>query len=343
MKAAVLHKIGAPLRIEEVAVPRIGPDDVLVQTKACGICGTDLHICDGWGYTPELPFVMGHEPAGVVAEVGSNVTRFEVGDRVVPNIFFPCGYCVCCRTSCETQCVDLDGILGVLKHPGGYGAYFRIPARQLFHLPESVSFTEGAIIADAVVTAVHAAHRGRIRPGETAMVISVGGCGSAAIQVCKAYGAHALSVVRSKREQERAVELGADEALNSREVDIPAAVRDLTEGFGAHCVIDAVGSEETLRESLNSLCRGGRLVVLGYTQERFPLDPRRMAVHELEILGTRSGGRQDTVEAIRLVSRGHWKSIVATVFPIEQVNEAHQLMRQGAVLGRIVLTHDYPD
>jgi propanol-preferring alcohol dehydrogenase len=339
MKAAILHQIGQPLRIEDVSVPPIGPEDVLVHTRACGICGTDLHIRDGWGYTPDLPFIMGHEPAGIVAEAGSNVSGFKSGDHVVPNIFFACGNCFYCRTNRETQCTNLGGILGVLKHPGGYGEYFRIPARQLFHLPAHVSFTEGSIIADAVVTSLHAVKRGRIRHGETVMIISLGGCAAAAIQICKAYGARVICVVRSLEKRERAVELGADEALNSREIDIPAAVKDLTDGLGVQCVIDSVGNEETLKEGVDSLCHGGRLVILGYTQERYPLDPRQIAVHEIEVIGTRSGGRQDTVESIQFVADRRWKPIVTDLFPIDRVEEAHQLMREAKALGRIVLTH----
>ena len=340
MKAAVLHQIGQPLRIEEVPLPQIGPDDVLVQTRACGICGTDLHIRDGWGYTPELPFIMGHEPAGVVAEVGSNVLRFKPGDPVVPNIFFACGNCFYCRTNRETQCTHLGGILGVLKHSGGYGEYFKIPSRQLFHLPDHVPFTEGSIIADAVVTSVHGVKRGRVRQGETVLVISVGGCSAAAIQICKSYGARVICVVRSSDKQKRAIELGADEVLNSRKVDVSTAVKDLTNGLGVDCVIDGVGCEETLKEGVNSLCHGGRLVILGYTQERYSLDPRQVAVQELEVMGTRSGGRQDTVESIQLVSDRKWKPIVTDIFPIDKVEAAHQMMREAKALGRIVLVHE---
>ncbi len=340
MKAAVLHQAGHPLQIEEVPEPQIGPDEVLIRTKACGICGTDLHIRDGWGYTPDLPFIMGHEPAGVVTQVGENVVRFKLGDRVVPNIFFSCGDCIYCRTNRETQCVNLNGILGVLKQPGGYGEYFKVPARQLFHLPDNVSFLEGSIIADAVVTGVHAAKRGRVSPGEDVLVISIGGCGAAAVQICKAYGANVISVVRSSEKQRRAKELGADEALNSQEVDVPMAAKKLTGGLGVQCVIDAVGNEETLRQGVDSLCHGGRLVILGYMQDRYPLDPRKIAVHELEILGTRSGGRQDTANAIQLVAEKGWKPIVTNTFPIEEVEVAHQFMREAKALGRIVLTHD---
>ena len=320
-------------------MPEIGEEDFLVHTRACGICGTDLHIRDGWGYTPNLPFIMGHEPAGVVAKVGSNVSGFQVGDPVVPNIFFACGNCFYCRTNRETQCVNLAGILGVLKHSGGYGEYFRIPGRQLFHLPAHVPFTEGSIIADAVVTAVHGVKRGRIRHGETVMVISVGGCSAAVIQICKSYGARVISVVRSSEKQKRAIELGADEALNSREVSVPAMARDFTDGMGVDCVIDSVGNEETLKEGVDSLCHGGRLVILGYTQERYPLDPRQVAVRELEVIGTRSGGRQDTIDSIRFVASKQWKPIVTDTFPIDEVEAAHQLMREARNLGRIVLIH----
>ncbi len=150
-----------------------------------------------------------------------------------------------------------------------------------------------------MVTSVHGVKRGRVRQGETVLVISVGGCSAAAIQICKAYGARVICVVRSSDKQKRAIELGADEALNSRKIDVSTAVKDLTNGLGVECVIDGVGTEETLKEGVNSLCHGGRLVILGYTQERYPLDPRQVAVQELEVIGTRSGGRQDTVESIQ--------------------------------------------
>jgi propanol-preferring alcohol dehydrogenase len=340
MIAAVLQRVRAPLVLEQVPDPQIGPDDVLVKTQACGICGTDVHIQDGWGYTPALPFVMGHEASGIVADVGSNVTRFHVGDRVVPNIFFTCGDCFYCRTNRETQCLNLDGILGVLKHWGGYGAFFRIPARQLFALPAAIAFTEGAIIADAVVTAVHAAQIGRVTAGETVVIIGIGGCGGAAIQVCKMLGAHVVAVDRLAAKMRHARLLGADDVLNAADLDVVASVRDMTSGLDAHCVIDAVGSAVTLQAGMDVLGRGGRLVILGYTQERCALDPRRIAVNELEILGTRSGGRQSTIDAIRLVSDRRWTSIVSDVLPIARVNEALDLVRSGGALGRIVLTFD---
>lgn len=135
MKAAVLRNIKGPLVFEDFPEPVIGRGEVLVQTRAVGICGTDLHILDGWGYVPDLPHVMGHEPAGTVAAIGEDVQGFKVGDRVVPNIFYACGNCLYCRAGRETLCLNLGGILGVMGHHGAYAQYFKIPGRQLFHLP----------------------------------------------------------------------------------------------------------------------------------------------------------------------------------------------------------------
>jgi propanol-preferring alcohol dehydrogenase len=340
MQAALLHTLGQPLTFADVPTPAPGPGEVLVRTRACGICGTDLHLLDGWGYTPALPFVMGHEPAGVVAEVGAGVTGFAPGDRVVPNIFYSCGNCAFCRVDRETQCLRLGGILGVLNHWGGYGEYFTIPARQLRHLPENIQLSEGAVIADAVVTAVHAVQRGRVAPGETVAIIGVGGCGSAALQVAAQAGARVIGLDVTNTKRQRALALGADAALNLTNTPLPEAVRGLTGGLGADVIIDTVGSAETIQQAAGALARGGRLVVLGYTQERPALDPRQIAVNELEIVGTRSGGLADTALAIRAVAHPSWKPIVTDSFPIAQANEALAHLRAGRALGRIVLTFD---
>jgi propanol-preferring alcohol dehydrogenase len=339
MKAAVLREIGKPITIENVPFPKPADSEIIVETKACGICGTDLHMIDGWGYTPELPFIMGHEPAGVVKELGPAAQGFEVGDRVVTNNFFACGRCFYCRTNRETQCISLDGILGVLKYNGGYGNCFSIPDRQLFHLPDTIPFTEGAIIADAVVTAVHAVKQARIQPLENVVVVSAGGIGSCIIQICKLHGAHVTVIVRSDIKENRAFEMGADEVFNSLVVDVASNIKTKNKRGGADCVFDCVGNEETLHLSMNCLSNGGRLVIVGYTQERLSLDPRQVAVHEIEVIGSRSGGKQDTVAAIEFVKNEKWRPIVSDIFPIEDVNEALNYLREGKALGRIVLAH----
>jgi propanol-preferring alcohol dehydrogenase len=338
MHAAVLHAIGEPLRLEEVAEPEAGPGEVLVRTKACGICGTDLHIVDGWGYVPRLPHILGHEPAGVVAAVGAGVSDFQAGDRVVPNIFFTCGNCRCCRTNRETLCLSLKGILGVLTYPGAYAGYFKIPARQLFHLPEAISFEEGGLIADAVVCAVHAVYdRARVRLHDLTLVLGVGGVGSTVLQVARAAGARVIALDRGETRVELALQLGAMAAIDVDRDDVAARIRTLTDGLGVDVAVDCVGSAGTLSTAVRSLRRGGRLVILGYTQEAYPLDPREVAVNELEVVGVRSGGRQNTAQAIELVAQGKVKPVIGARFPLQEANAALARLREGNVLGRVVL------
>src|SRR5947207_14745905 len=125
-----MRQVGSPLVIEDVQMPSIGPDEVLVETRTSGICGTDLHILAGHGYVPALPHILGHEPAGVIVETGRDVTSVKAGDRVVPHLFFSCNSCRYCRSVRTQQCENLRGILGVLC-PGAFAEYFKVPAENL--------------------------------------------------------------------------------------------------------------------------------------------------------------------------------------------------------------------
>src|SRR5260221_1180712 len=140
MKAALLRAFGQPLELDTLPVPQPGPGEVLVQTRVCGIDGTDLKLLNGFGYTPTLPFVMGHEIAGVISAVGEGVTGFQVGDRVIVYNFVICGQCPYCLTYREQLCTAMGGVMGVLNVHGGYPGYVRGPAPQLFPLPRQVDW-----------------------------------------------------------------------------------------------------------------------------------------------------------------------------------------------------------
>lgn len=341
MKAAILHKLGQPLVIDEVPIPEPGPGEVLVRTKACGICATDLHILSGWGYEPTLPFIMGHEPAGVVHALGPGVTGFAPGDRVVPNIFHTCGNCRYCRTNRETLCTNLGGILGVLKHQGAYAEYFKVPARQLFHLPATIAFADGAVIADAVVCAMHALkQRAHVYPGDHVLVIGVGGVGLSVLQAARAAGAHVIATDIYEAKLAQARQMGAFALPFTDQPLLAEQVKAATGGEGVDVVFDCHGAEQTIAQGVNALRKNGRLVIIGYTQERWPLAPQWMSRFELEIVGSRSGGRQDTADAIDLVASRQWQSIVSDRFPLAQINDALALLKSGKALGRIVVTMD---
>jgi len=337
VKAAILRAFKRPLAWQEITTPSPEPDEVLVQVMACGIDGTDLKLLDGFGYTPDLPFIMGHEVAGVVTEAGYRVTGFKEGDRVIVYNFTTCGNCLSCRSFREQICVNMGGVLGAKDRHGGYAEYVAVPGRQLVHVPAGVSWPDSAVCCDAGMTAHHAIDRARLRLGESVLVVGVGGVGSIAVQLAKAAGARVFAVEISEAKREWARQLGADEVLDPEEGELPAAVRDLTDGLGVDCVIDIVGQTETMAAGIESLRHGGRLVIVGYTQDHYPVEGKYLAQNELEIIGTRAGRKQDLIEVSQLMAAGQIRSIVTQTFPMENANEALAVLRSGDNMGRIVL------
>jgi propanol-preferring alcohol dehydrogenase len=335
MKAAVLRAFGAPLSIEEVDDPLAGPDDVVVKVRACGIDGTDLKLLDGFGYTPDLPFIMGHEAAGVVEAVGERVSTFEPGDRVIPYNFLISPESPWYQTEREQLCPDMTGILGIKNRNGGYAERLLVPAHQLVHIPDDVAWHDAAVHCDAGLTAYHAVHRSRLTLGETALVIGVGGVGSFVVQFAKLAGARVLAVERTRAKLDWARDLGAAEAVSS--ADVSQAVRDWTNGRGVDCVLDIVGTEQTMAAAIDAVGVGGRIVVIGYTPDLFALSGKRLAQNELEVIGSRCGSRKELVAALGLSAAGRVRSIVTERSPLSGANEALGRLRSGEVIGRLVL------
>jgi D-arabinose 1-dehydrogenase-like Zn-dependent alcohol dehydrogenase len=334
VKAAVLESVGQPLVLKDIPVPEIAPDEVLIQTRTTGICGTDLHIVDGYGYVPPLPHVLGHEPAGVIAAVGSNVLGWKVGDRVVPSLFFTCNRCYYCRVGRNQQCAHLKGILGVLS-PGAMAEYFKVPGENLFPLPESIPSEAGGLIADAVVTAVRAAKRGGSTVGSTAVVIGAGGVGLCLIQVLVSAGVRVFAADIHRENLEAAEAYGATTAFLTGP-GLASGLRESAEKDAIQCVFDCVGSGQTLTQACDLVMNCGRVVVVGEYGDALSVTSTSIAQRELEIVGSRNGTRQDLVEAIRLVELGHVRPPIAACYPLEKVNDAIQRLREG-VVGRLVV------
>ncbi len=339
MKAAVLRKIGERLSIEEIPTPRPGPGDVLLRVRACGIDGTDLKLLDGFGYVPELPFVMGHEIAGEVVKCGADVAEFAPGDRVAVYNFVTCGSCLYCRGFREQLCLDMRGIVGILDLPGGYADYVCLPAQQLIRLPDGLSFEDGATCCDAGMTALRAVDRADVRIGDRVLVIGVGGVGSVVTQILAASGVEVIAVDTDVAKESWARAQGAASFLSLAADDLVAEALHRSAGLGVDRVIDVVGLEDTMRAGFAALRRGGRMVIVGYTPEALPLPGKELAQNEKEVLGARAGRRDDLRRCLALFGTGKLRSIVRATYPLQRVNEALETLR-GGVIGRIVLTFD---
>lgn len=325
MRAARFHAPGKPLTVEDISVLPPGTGEVRVEVKGCGICGTDLHIAlEGSIQLPKTPITLGHEAAGVVAEVGPGVSGWVTGDRVAifPNV--ACGSCYPCREGREVLCLDAQ-VLGI-NRDGAFADSVTLPATCLLPLPEAVPFTVGAIVADAVSTAYRAVvGRGALRSGERVAVFGCGGLGIHGIKIARLLGASRIIAVDvAPGGLRRAREAGATETVDAREGDVAKRIRSLTGGEGVDLALEFVGLKASVTEAIRSLKRGGRAVVAGVGPDRVELPPLRSFVgSELSVLASMGFTRGDVQTVIGLAASGRLDlaSSVTEEIPLSQINE----------------------
>jgi propanol-preferring alcohol dehydrogenase len=341
MKAAVLHRIGEPLVIEEIPIPEIGPDEVLVRTHTCGVCRTDVHIQDGLAYVPNLPHIPGHEPSGEIVDVGKHVTGLEPGQRVVPHLFVAGSDCPYTRSGQHAQAMHLRGILGVTI-PGGFAEYFKVPARNLLVLPDAVSSEIGGLVSCAAITAVHAFRKAKLQVNDTAVVLGVGGIGLLLVQLLHASGVRTLAVDQNDASLPQAVAAGACKAVPIGETAAGRLVQEWAGGEreGVDCVFELVGRAATMKAAAGFVRRGGTIVVIGEEAEFPAVDTIQIAQKELQLIGSRNGGLQDARDALEFMAQGIIRPVIAARFPLQEINLALAAVRRGTVRGRAVVTLD---
>ncbi|MDP1714470.1 MAG: zinc-binding dehydrogenase [Anaerolineales bacterium] len=338
MKALVIKEFGGPLILEDVPIPQPGADEALIRVKACAVDQFDLTIRDGKFPTAKTPIILGHEIAGVVKSVGANVDNIQPGDRVTSTLYLTCGRCRYCLTGRETICADFKGYVGI-HTPGAYAEYTTIPAVNLVKLPESISFPEGSVIANAIGTPYHAlTKRARLQLGERVIVTGAGGgVGAHAIQLAKMMGAFVMAVDIGEEKLALARKLGADIIFDASAGDFSETAREWTNGEGAEVVLELVGTK-TFESSLKSLSRGGRMVIVGsHTGTELKASPQAMIANEWEILGSRNVTKCELAEVVALVAAGRVKPIVTGTYPLEEAETLHQKLRKQEIIGRVVL------
>lgn len=338
MKAALLDAYHRPLEIVERPEPEPeGAHDVVVRIAGAGVCATDLHAIDGLmgAAGVSLPLVPGHENAGWVHAVGDGVTAAAVGDAVLLYPAYSCGLCIPCRRGLDMHC-ERHGFTG-LTRDGGFAEYVLVNERSLLRLPAGIDPAAVAPHADAGITAYHAVRRlqPHLPPGSTAALIGIGGVGHVALQLVRVLsGASVIAVETDERRRRLARELGADEVLGEQD-DVAAAVREATDGAGADVVLDFVGSDETHAAGLAMLARRGVYSIVGYGGSR-GLPSVSLVAAESTIAGNLVGSWIDLWELIQLHARGQLTLLTET-YPLEEVNDVLDRLREGEVMGRAVL------
>jgi len=345
MKAMLLHnwveKWGNNLKLEKVPIPTLGPHDVLVRVKACGVGGTVSNFMMGeMSRDPKLlPRIPGDEIAGEVAEIGSEVQGFGVGDRVLVYLFITCGKCKFCLAGRNDLCLNFAGWIGRHKN-GGYAEYAAIPDGNLFKLPDEIPFVEATTISTAVASGVHALRsRAKVMLEDDVMIVgAAGGVGVHVVQLAKILGGRVFAVDTDDEKLSRLREYGADFLINAKSGDVPEQVKKITGGMGVDVVIDFVGSSKTLLDSLNSLGRGGRLVNLTtHPGVKFEVTAGQIVLNEIIITGSRYTTKHEFLEAIELVRTKRVKPVVTQTAGLQDVEKLHIMIAENKLFGRAAL------
>ncbi|AXT25550.1 alcohol dehydrogenase AdhP [Ruegeria sp. AD91A] len=334
MKAAVVRSLGAPLTIDEVPVPKVGPGQVLVKIEASGVCHTDLHAAEGdWPVKPEPPFIPGHEGVGYVAEVGAGVTTVKEGDRVgVPWLHSACGHCKHCLTSWETLCTEQQNTGYSVN--GGYAEYVLADPNYVGHLPNTLEFEPAAPILCAGVTVYKGLKETDTKPGDTVVISGIGGLGHLAVQYAKAMGLHVIAVDIAPDKLALAEKLGADATINAAEIDPAAEVQKLC-GGAEGALITAV-SPKAFSQGIGMLGRRGTMSLVGLPPGTFDLDIFDTVLSRKTIRGSIVGTRQDLAECLQFAGEGKI-SVEYTTEPLENINSIFDRMRSNSIDGRIVM------
>ncbi len=334
MKAAVVHTFRQPLAIEEVPVPTPGPGQILVKVVASGVCHTDLHAADGdWPIKPTLPFIPGHEGAGIVAALGSGVAAVKEGDRVgIPWLHHACGICEYCLTGWETLCPEQQNTGYSVN--GGFAEYALAAAAYVGRLPQSLDFVSAAPILCAGVTTYKGLKETSAKPGEWVVISGIGGLGHVAVQYATAMGLHVVAVDVDDGKLALAKRLGAEVTVNAATSDAAAEVQRAI--GGAHAVLITAVSVKAFQQAVGMLRRGGTCVLNGLPPGEFPTPIFDVVLKRLTIRGSIVGTRKDLQEALQFAAEGKVKATTETQ-PLEAINDVFARLRKGAVQGRVVL------
>ncbi len=345
MKAAVLHHYDEKLTAkdfvsyEDVADPKIAnANDVIVRIGGAGVCRTDLHVVEGiWREKTgmQLPYIMGHENAGWIEEVGKGVTEFKKGDSVICHPLVTSGHCLACRRGDDMH-ADGSSFPGINAN-GGYAQYLLTGVRSLIKLPQSLAPKDVAPYTDAGLTAYRAAKKAsrHLVPGQFAVVIGAGGLGHIGIQVLKALCAAEIIVVdRAEGSLALAKTCGADHGVKADGNEVEA-VMALTGGHGAEAVIDFVGEGEAIERGLAMTRNAGFYYIVGYGG-MINIPTLDMITSEKTIVGNLVGTYPELVELMALADRG-LVNLATKEYPLSAANDALHDLHNGKIHGRAVL------
>jgi len=332
MRAERFHADTKSVVVEDVPIPEPGPGEVLVKVAFCGICHSDLSLINGTFPAQRPVVIQGHEASGTIAKLGPGVTGWSEGDRVVVAAGRPCGDCPNCRRGDLANCLQMQ--IMAFAYDGAWAEYTVALAAGLTRVPDNVPLEQAAILADAVSTPYGAVVRtGRVGIGESVGVWGVGGVGTHIVQLARLVGgAPIVAVDINPAVRDRALELGADYAFDSRDPDLKDRIAEVTGGRKLDVAFDAVGKKVTFEQALDCLTVGGRLVGVGMSAECPTVGPTSMfGLSKKQVLGHLGYQNADIETLARLVSLGRLdlSRSISRVIPLEDIRDGIEMLERA--------------
>ena len=332
MKALVLTQHNR-FELQDWPVPEIAPDEVLVKVAACGICGSDVHGMDGSTGRRQPPIVMGHEAAGTIERAGSEVTGWALNERVTFDSTIYCGVCWFCRRGQINLC-DNRRVLGVscddYRRHGAFAEYVAVPQSVLYRLPEGLNF-QHACLVEPLSIALHAVHRTRTRPDDTAVVVGAGMIGLLVVQSLRAAGCgRIIAVDLHQGRLDLACQLGAEEGLRADQVDVPSEVLRRTADRGADLAFEVVGISPTMQTAVACLRKGGQLTLVGNLAAKVEFPLQAVVTREITLHGS-CASCGEYPACLELMARGtvNVAPLISAVAPLSEGAEWFQRLQAG--------------
>ena len=338
----VLEAFGAPLVQREREIPKPGRGEVILKVGACGVCQTDLKICQGkHPAVGDVPVIPGHEVAGEIVDAGENTDKGYLGKRAIVYAYNVCGECRFCKAGRESLCTNLKGQVG-FNMPGGFAEYIKIPQNSVFTIDDNIPYEKASILTDAVATPYHAIKsKAKVKKGETIAIIGAGGLGLHAIQIAKMVGASVIAIDLKSRSLKLAEKMGADWTLKGDRDDLHGAVMEITSGQGVSAVLELTGNPGVESLALELLKVAGKMVLIAYNMNHpFQVNSLKVVSKEIEIYGARWCGRNEFRECIELVSDSKIVPYVGEVHALREADSVLKRLQAGEILGRAVLVPD---
>jgi NADPH:quinone reductase len=332
LKAIVIREFGPPgvMKFEDVPTPEPGPGEVLIKVYAVSVNQTlDTKVRAGKYARPvTLPLVPGVDPCGEIVKVGEGVTARKVGDRVTVGLRL--------RGSSGSEAIRLMGVHAW----GGYAEYVKAIADTTTIVPDGVDYPTACVVARHAPTAFHLLQdHAKVQPGEWVLVMgAAGGLGSAGVQVAKYLGAHVIAAAGSDERVKVGLDLGADGGVNYRAQDLTTEALRITGGKGVNVVFENIGDPELFPKAFNTLVRHGRLVTAGgHAGGVVPLDVNRLYLNHITVMGRTGETAEGARLSLQMAAEGKFKALIDRVMPLSQAVQAHELVEQRSLLGKIIL------